>query len=263
MITNWLVLYGFKIIVALFIFLIGKKIAKLLTNWSIKAMAKSSAVDETLEKFLKSVIYGVLMAVVILSALSQAGIETTSFVAILGAVGLAIGLAFKDTLSNISAGVMIIIFAPIKIGEFVEAGGESGTVEEINIFNTVLKTGDNKMIIIGNSKVIANNIVNYSRKATRRVDLVFGISYDDNIKVAKDIILDVLNSDSRIINDPAVPFVAVKELGDNSVNIVSRAWVNSADYWAVYFDSLENVKIKFDEAGITIPFPQMQIHNQA
>ncbi len=250
--------YAIKIIIALAIFVIGKKVAKWLTELSLKTLSKSG-VDKTIVSFLSSVIYSILLVVVVLAALGQLGIQTTSFIAILGAAGLAIGLAFKGTLSNISAGVMIIIFKPIKIGEFVEAGGASGTVEEINIFNTTIKTGDNKIIIVSNSRIIGANITNYSRKETRRVDLVFGIGYDDDLKLAKTTLMDILNEDDRILKDP-LPFVAVKELGDSSVNFVTRAWVKSDDYWAVYFDTVEKVKLTFDEKGITIPYPQIDIH---
>lgn len=178
---NFIVIYGYKIALAIIIFFVGKKLASWVTELLVKTVAKSNSVDVTLENFLRSVVYSILIVVVILASLAQLGIETTSFVAILGAAGLAIGLAFKDTLSNISAGVMLMIFRPIKIGEFVETAGISANVESINIFHTTFKTGDNKLIIVGNAKVIASNIINYSRKETRRVDLEFGISYEDNI----------------------------------------------------------------------------------
>ncbi|MBD3840675.1 MAG: mechanosensitive ion channel [Campylobacterales bacterium] len=178
---NFIVIYGYKIALAIIIFFVGKKLASWVTELLVKTVAKSNSVDVTLENFLRSVVYSILIVVVILASLAQLGIETTSFVAILGAAGLAIGLAFKDTLSNISAGVMLMIFRPIKIGEFVETAGISANVESINIFHTTFKTGDNKLIIVGNAKVIASNIINYSRKETRRVDLEFGISYEDTI----------------------------------------------------------------------------------
>ena len=250
-----------NIVSALAIFFIGKYIARWATNFTLKAMAKNGGIDETLEKFLSSVIYGVLLVVITLAALGRVGVETTSFIAILGAVGLAVGLAFQGTLSNISAGVMIIIFKPIKIGEFVDAGGAMGTVEEINIFNTMMKTGDNKVIIISNSNIIGGNITNFSRKDTRRVDITFGIGYDDDLKLAKETLAQILSEDERILQDPA-PFVAVSELADSSVNFATRSWVNSADYWGVYFDTLEKVKLVFDEKGISIPYPQMDVHSK-
>lgn len=248
-----------KVIISLAIFFIGKKLARWITDVSLKSLNKTGQIDATLEKFLSSVLYGILLVLVTLSALGQLGVQTTSFIAILGAVGLAVGLAFQSTLSNISAGVMIIIFRPIKVGEFVEAGGTSGFVEEINIFNTILKTGDNKIIIVANSKVIGDNITNYSRKETRRVDTIFGIGYDADLKLAKETLLEVLHSDERILKDPE-PFVAVYELADSSVNFVTRAWVKSDDYWGVKFDTMEKVKLRFDEKNISIPYPQMDIH---
>jgi small conductance mechanosensitive channel len=248
-----------NLIIAIAIFVIGKFVAKYITKLTIKAMSKSG-MDETLSGFLESVIYGVLLVVVVLASLSKLGVETTSFVAIVGAIGLAVGLAFQGTLSNISAGVMIIIFRPIQKGEFVEAGGAIGVIEDINIFNTTMKTGDNKIIIVANSNIIGGNITNYSRKDTRRVDITFGIGYDDDLKLAKTTLEEILKSDERIINDPAEPFVAVSELGDSSVNLVTRSWVKSADYWGVYFDTIEKVKLTFDEKGISFPYPQMDVH---
>jgi len=251
--------YGIKIVLALAIFLLGRWIARWVTDAAIKALRKTGQIDETLEKFLSSVLYSVLLVMVVLSALGELGVKTTSFIAILGAVGLAVGLAFQSTLSNISAGVMIIIFRPIKVGEFVEAGGTAGTVEEVNIFNTIMKTADNKVIIVANSNIIGGNIVNYSRKETRRVDIVFGIGYEDDLKLAKSLLLEILESDERILQEPK-PFVAVSELADNSVNFITRAWVKSADYWGVYHDTLEKVKLSFDENHISIPYPQMDLH---
>jgi len=248
-----------NIVIAILIFFIGKFLAKYITKFTMRTISKSG-MDSTLSGFLQSVIYGVLLVVVILAALSKLGVETTSFVAIIGAIGLAVGLAFQGTLSNISAGVMIIIFRPIELGEFVEAGGATGVVEDINIFNTTLKTGDNKIIIVANSRIIGGNITNYSRKDTRRVDLTFGIGYDDDLKLAKATLLEILNSDERILKEPAVPFVAVSELADSSVNFVTKSWVASGDYWGVYHDTIEKVKLTFDEKGISIPYPQMDLH---
>ena len=253
--------YGINIVLALVIFFIGKIATKWVTKITLKSLNKTGQIDDTLSGFLNSVIYGILLVVVVLAALGQVGVETTSFIAILGAVGLAVGLAFQSTLSNISAGVMIIIFKPIKVGEFVEAGEATGVIEEINIFNTMMKTGDNKVIIVANSNIIGGNIVNYSRKETRRVDITFGIGYEDDLKLAKEILEETLNKDERILKDPA-PFVAVSELADSSVNFVTRSWVNSADYWPVYFDTLEKVKLKFDKKGISIPYPQMVVHQK-
>ena len=251
--------YFLNIVFAIFIFVIGKMFAKRFTNIVIKGLSKSGKIDETLEKFLSSVIYSLLIVVIVLAALNQIGVETTSFIAILGAVGLAVGLAFQSTLSNISAGVMIIIFRPFKVGDFVDAGGAMGSVEEINIFQTLLKTPDNKAIIIGNASIISGNITNFSKKDTRRVDLTFGIGYDDDLKLAKETLVKILEKDERILKDPE-PFVAVSELADSSVNFVTRSWVKSEDYWGVYFDTIEKVKLTFDKKGISIPYPQMDIH---
>lgn len=243
---------------ALVIFFVGQKLASILTIGALKAL-KKSGIDETLEKFLKSVIYGILLAVVILAALGQLGIQTASIIAVLGAVGLAIGLAFKDSLSNISAGIMIIIFKPLKVGEFVETSGQTGTVEEINLFHTMLKTGDNKLIIIANSNVISGNIINYSRNETRRVDLTFGIGYEDDLKLAKNVLEQIAFSDERVLKDPA-PYIAVSSLAAHSVDFVFRVWVKHSDYWDVYFSMNEKVKLAFDEHKITIPYPQMSVH---
>ncbi|MDC0932869.1 mechanosensitive ion channel [Arcobacteraceae bacterium] len=251
--------YIINIIMALLIFIIGKYVAKIATNITKKMLAKSN-VNETLQVFLGNIIYGLLLIVVVLASLNKLGIETTSFVAILGAVGLAVGLAFQSTLANISAGVMIVIFRPFSIGDFIEAGGVAGVVEELNLFNTVFKTADNKVIIVSNSNIIGGNITNYSLKETRRVDFVFGIGYDDDLKLAKETLVNIMSKDSRILQDP-VPFVAVGELADSSVNFTVRVWVKSADYWAVHFDTIEKVKLTFDKKGISIPYPQMDIHN--
>ena len=250
--------YIINIILSLIIFIVGKYFAKIATNIAKKILLKSN-MNETLLLFLGNIIYGLLLIVITLAALSNLGVETTSFVAILGAVGLAIGLAFQSTLSNISAGVMIVIFRPFNIGNFIEAGGVAGTVEELNLFNTVFKTADNKVIIVSNSNIIGGNITNYSLKETRRVDFVFGIGYDDDLKLAKQTLQDIMNKDSRILKDPE-PFVAVGELADSSVNFTVRVWVKSADYWAVHFDTIEEVKLTFDKEGISIPYPQLDVH---
>ncbi len=258
--TDLIIAYGLQIIVAIAIFVIGKKIAVFLKDILLKIMKKSN-IDETLAKFLADVAYGAMLVFIMLAALSKLGIDTTSFVAMFAAAGLAVGLAFQGALGNVGAGVMIIFFRPFKIGDFIDAGGTMGTVEEINIFNTMFKTGDNKVVIVANSNIISGNITNFSAKDTRRVDLTFGIGYDDDLKLAKQTLIDIINSDSRVLKDPE-PFVAVSELADSSVNFVLRAWVNSADYWGVYFDTIENVKITFDEKNISIPYPQMDVHSK-
>ena len=216
-------------------------------------------VDETLIKFSVSLVKVALITFVIISAASQVGIQTASFVAVIGAAGLAIGFALQGSLSNLAAGVMLIIFKPVKVGDFIEGGGATGSVESVGIFVTTLNTPDNKVVFIPNSTLTGGNITNYSAKDTRRVDMVFGVGYSDDIDKAKNVIQSVLNNDSRILKEPA-PQVVVSELGDSSVNFNVRPWVNKTDYWGVYFDTTEQIKKKFDEQNISIPFPQRDVH---
>lgn len=215
--------------------------------------------DEALIGFVSSLVYWALLVMVVISALGQLGIQTGSFVAIVGAAGLAIGLALQGSLSNFAAGVLILIFRPFKIGDFVEVAGEAGVVKKIQIFTTELSTGDNKQVIIPNAGITSGNITNYSTHDTRHVDLTMGIGYEDDIDKARDAINDEIAKDSRILKDPA-PTVAVVELADSSVNFVVRPWVNSADYWGVYFDLTEAMKKRFDAEGISIPYPQQDVH---
>ena len=250
--------YGLIVLGALATLVIGIWIAKWLAKKSSKLLDKRS-VDPTLTKFATSLLKITLIIFVIISAISQIGIETTSFIAIIAAAGLAIGFALQGSLSNFASGVMLIIFKPIKVGDYIEGGGAAGSVETIGIFVTTLVTPDNKVIYIPNSTLTGSNIVNYSVKDTRRVDMVFGIGYSDDIDKAKSTIQSVLESDSRILKDPA-PKIVVSELADSSVNFNVRPWVNSADYWGVYFDITEQIKKKFDEQNISIPFPQRDIH---
>ena len=261
-ITNWIsqngVDWGIKIAVAIAIFIVGKIIARMISNLLERAMRKGDT-DEMLVKFLGNITYGVLLIAVVLAAIDTLGVNVTSLMAILGAAGLAVGLALKDSLGNFAAGVMIIIFRPFKIGDFINAGGAAGVVDEIGLFATLMHTGDNQRIIVPNSAIIGGNITNVSALETRRVDLVFGIGYDDNIGQARDIINSVMQADERILKDPA-PAVAVGELADSSVNLNVRPWVNSGDYWPVRADLLENIKVKFDEAGISIPYPQQDVY---
>ncbi len=257
-VTAFISLYGLKLIAAVLIFYIGRIVAKILTNFSKKAMRKAN-LDETIIRFGGNVIYGGLMVFIILAALSKLGINTNSFIAILGAAGLAVGLAFQGTLSNLGAGVLLVFFRPFNVGDFINGAGESGVVEEINLFSTLLKTGDNKQIIIPNSSIIGGNITNFSAKETRRVDFVFGIGYDDDLKLAKTTLEEIINADDRVLKEPAA-FVAVSELADSSVNFVVRAWAKSEDYWGVHFDTIEKVKLSFDEKNISIPYPQMDVH---
>ncbi len=236
----------------------GIWLAKQIKKYVVLMMQKRN-VDALLASFSSNIVYVALVAFVVIAALSQLGIQTTSFVAIIGAAGLAIGLALQGSLANFASGVMIIAFRPFKVGDFIEAGGVAGVVEGIQIFSTQMRTGDNKAIILPNSGITSGNITNYSAKDTRRVDMVFGIGYDDDIKKTKDILMELITDDERILKDPE-PLVAVSELADSSVNFVVRPWVNSADFWGVKFDYTEAVKLRFDKEGISIPYPQQDLH---
>ena len=251
-------IYGLKVIAAIVVFIVGRLIAKGLTNFTEKVMTKKE-VDPTIVSFVGNMTYIALLVFVVLAALGQLGVQTTSFIAVIGAAGLAIGLALQGSLSNFAAGFLMIIFRPFKVGDFIEGAGVSGTVEMIQIFTTQLKTPDNKTVIIPNSSMTGGNITNWSVKGTRRVDLVFGIGYGDDIDKAKKIMADVLAKDERILKDPA-PKIALVELADSSVNFVVRPWVKSDDYWDVYSDTTENIKKSFDAEGISIPFPQRDMH---
>lgn len=244
--------------VAIAIYIIGFWIVNRIVAVCGKAMSMRS-VDEALKNFLLAIINTVLKFVVLLAAIDYLGFNTTSLLAVLGAAGLAVGLALKDSLSNFASGVMLIVFKPFTIGHFVEAAGIAGVVEKITVFNTIFRSGDNKEIIVPNSQIYGGTIVNVSAKPTRRVDMVFGIGYDDDMKKAREIMLEVINADERVLKDPAV-VIAVNELADSSVNFVVRPWVNSADYWAVKWDLTENIKAAFDANGISIPYPQQDVH---
>ncbi len=250
--------YGFKIIAALLIFIVGKIVVKRVTALSKKLMIKAK-VDETLVEFLESIIYFVLLVVVIMASLNTMGINTTSFLAVFGAASLAIGLALKDSLSNIGAAVLIIIFRPFKVGDVIEAAGTTGTVKDVNLFSTIIEPIDKRIVVVPNSSIIGGNITNFSKRTERRVEHVFGIGYDDDLKLAKETLMQIIKDDERVLEDPA-PLVAVGELGESSVNFTFRAWVKTDDYWDVHFDMLEKVKLTFDEKGISIPYPQMDIH---
>ena len=247
-----------SIAVALVIFVIGRWIAKGITGVLERALL-ARAIDKAVVSFLGSIVYTLIMVAVLLMALSHVGVQTTSFIAILGAAGLAVGLALQGSLANFASGVLIIIFRPFKAGHFVDAGGVMGTVDKIEIFQTILKTPDNKRVLIPNAQITGSAITNFSAEPTRRVDLVIGISYDSDLRKAKQILADILAADERILPEPE-PVIAIGELADSSVNILVRPWVNAADYWGVYWDTLEKVKLTFDEQGIGIPFPQMDVH---
>lgn len=250
--------YGLNILFAVLIFIIGKFVAKKVVAVA-KASMKKSKLDEMLVDFIGNILYGVLIAFVIISAISRLGIETTSIAAIFAAAGLAIGLALQGSLANFAAGVMLIFFRPFTKGDFVEVSGTSGSVKEVSIFNTVLNTPDNKIVIIPNGSVTGGNIINYSTQSTRRIDLVMGCGYDDDIKKVKEILTNILNENEKILENPA-PAVSIKELADSSINFNVRPWVKTADYWTVYSEIIEQVKLRFDAEGISIPYPQRDLH---
>ena len=247
-----------KAALALVIFYVGRKLAKWLSQLLEKRMLKAG-LDDMLAGLVGSTAYIALLAVVVLAALEQLGVNTTSALAIFGAAGLAVGLAVKDSLSNFAAGVMIVFFKPFEIGHYVEAAGTSGSVVEVGMFNSTLVTPDNKRVVVPNRLIYNDTIVNYSAEENRRVDMVFGIGYDDDISKVRRLIEAIIADDERILKDP-VPTVAVNELADSSVNFVVRPWVKGEDYWAVRFDMIEKVKQTFDDNGISIPFPQQDVH---
>jgi len=255
---NWLSVYSLKVVAAILVLIIGKWIARKISK-IIGVVLEKNNVDVTLVGFLTNITYYALLIMVVIAAAGQLGINTTSFLTIVGAAGLAVGLALKDSLSNFASGVMLILFRPFQVGDIVTAGGVTGKVEQITIFTTVINTPDNQRVIVPNGAVTSDVITNVNANPTRRVDMVFGIGYDDDIAQAKKILIDLLDADSRVLKDPA-PVVAVSELADSSVNFIVRPWVNSADYWGVYLDLHEKVKVTFDEAGISIPYPQQDLH---
>jgi len=255
---EYLAQYGFKVLGALIIFLIGRWLAKIVSRWIETALIKSR-VDKTLAKFVKNLSQIILLVFVVMAALAPLGVETTQFAVVVGAAGLAIGLALQGSLANFASGFLMIIFRPFKVGDFIEAAGVKGTVKEIQIFNTIINTPDNIRVIIPNAQLTGGNILNYTINGTRRVDLVVGVSYEDDLKKAKQVIEEVLAGDDRVLKDPS-PTIAVSELGDSSVNFVVRPWVNSADYWDTYFDLTAKIKLALDENDITIPYPQRDVH---
>jgi small conductance mechanosensitive channel len=251
-------LYGLRVVAAVAILIFGRWISMGIRG-VVKRVMRRSKLDETVTKFVGSLTYVALLIFVVLAALSQLGIQTTSFIAVLGAAGLAIGLALQGSLANFAAGFLMIVFRPFRVGDYIEGAGTTGTVEEIQIFTTTMKTPDNKTVIVPNAKMTGDNIINWTVKGTRRVDLVMGIGYGDDIDKAKQVMYDVLAGDDRVLREPA-PQVAMVELGDSSVNFVVRPWVRAEDYWAVYFDITEKIKKAFDANNISIPFPQRDVH---
>lgn len=255
---SWVSAYSLNIIGALLIFIVGKWLARRISNLLAKLLEKNNF-DLALVSFLTHLTYYALVVLVVVAAAGRLGINTTSFLTVIGAAGLAVGLALKDSLSNFAAGVMIVLFRPFTIGDVVSTAGITAKVEKITIFNTHFCSPDNQLIIVPNNKIIADIITNINVKDTRRVDLTVGISYSDDMAETKEILARLAKEDSRILADPA-PFIAVAELADSSVNLVFRPWVKTADYWDVRFDLTEKIKNRLDEAGISIPFPQQDVH---
>jgi len=247
-----------QFLVALLILIGGFILARVTSNFIVRRL-DSSAIDNMVVSFLAGIVRAIIIIAAVLMALSHVGVQTTSFIAILGAAGLAIGLALQGSLSNFASGVMIMIYRPFKAGDYVDAGGIAGSVVRIELFTTILKTPDNKKVVVPNSRITTAAITNFSENPTRRVDMVFGVSHNANLQDTKKLFLELLMADERVLKDPA-PNVAVLELGDSAVKFIVRPWVNSADYWAVYWDCMEKFKDALDEAGIGIPYPQMDVH---
>lgn len=249
---------GMNALIAILILVVGMYIARFAKKRAVKRLS-SRGVDQAVSSFVAQMLQVIIIAAVLIAALNKIGVETTSLVAVFGAAGLAIGLALKDSLSNFSSGVMIIILKPFRSGHYVEAAGVAGTVKSIELFSTRLVTPDNKIVILPNSTVYASEIINYSMQPTRRIDIVVGISYESDMRTAKSVILDVVKANDLVLTDPE-PVVAVSELADSSVNLVVRPWVNTEDYWVARFALIEAVKRALDDNNISIPFPQMDVH---
>lgn len=251
--------YGLNFIFAVLIFVIGKFITRSISKLIEKLMNKKE-VDATLVSFTTSISYSLMITFVIIAAIGRLGVQTTSFIAILGAAGLASGLSLQGLLSNFASGFLIMIFKPFKAGDFIEGGGVSGIVDALHIFTTTLKTPDNKIIIIPNSKLSDDNIINYSAEETRRVDFVFGVGYEDDLRKVKAVLGDIIKNESKILKEP-LPFIGVSELADSSVNFTVRVWGKTEDYWEVFFAMNETVKLRFDQENISIPYPQRDVHH--
>lgn len=258
MLHDWLIPYGSKVLLAIVIFVVGKALARVISKLLGKA-ALASTKDEMLQSFVKSISYFLLLLIVVIAALSQLGINTSSLVALIGAAGLAIGLSLQNSLQNFAAGVMLLIFKPFRKGDLIETGGQTGTVEEMGLLVLELRTGDNKTVLIPNGKVFSDSIVNYSANELRRIDFTFDVSYESNLKEAKDIITRILAENSLVLKEPQA-VVAVGALAASSVQLIVRPWVKTGDYWAAYWGITESVKTEFDKAGIEIPYNQMSLH---
>lgn len=250
--------YGPKLVGAIIVWIVGSIVIRTIAKGFGKIMDKRDT-DASLKPFLKSLVSILLKIMLVISVLGMLGVEMTSFIALLGAAGLAVGMALSGTLQNFAGGVMILLFKPFKVGDFIDAQGHKGVVKEIQIFNTILTEFDNKTVILPNGSLSNSSMVNYSTQATRRVDWTFGIGYGDNVAIAKNVLYELIKNDKRVLSDPA-PFVAVSGLGDSSVNLVARVWVEGNDYWDVFFEMNESVYNAFNKEGIRIPFPQMDVH---
>lgn len=257
-ITVWVGAYSLKVLAAVIILIVGRWVARKIAHILARVLEKNK-IEKTLTGFLEDITYYALLILVLIAAAGQLGINTASFLTIVGAAGLAVGLALKDSLANFSAGVMLVLFHPFKVGDAVEAAGVTGKVVGINIFNTLLNTPDNQRLIVPNNSIISNVIKNITANPTRRIDLVAGIGYGDDIALARRVLNEIVQSDERVLKDPA-PQIAVSELADSSVNFVVRPWVKTGDYWDVYFYLNEQIKLRFDAEGISIPYPQQDVH---
>ncbi len=257
-ISTFAIPWGINILLALATFFVGRLVASILLK-IVKKLLTKSKMDAILINFVVSILHAALLLFIVIAAMDQLGVDTTSLIALLGAAGLAVGLAMQNSLQNFAAGVMLIIFRPFRTGDFVEAGGTSGVVETISIFSTIMRTGDNREVIVPNGAIYNGTITNYSARETRRIDMVFGIGYGDDIRKAKQLLHEILSADERVLKEPE-PLVAVGELADSSVNFNVRPWVRSGDYWSVKFDLTEQIKLAFDDNGISIPYPQMDLH---
>lgn len=257
-VQNLVVTYGLNLLWAVVILIVGYWVAGIMANLTRRALGRIN-VDPTIIKFVGNLSYYAVITFAVLAMLGRLGVETTSFIAVLGAAGLAVGLALQGALANFAAGVLVLLFRPFRIGDFIEAADAFGKVEDIQIFNTILATPDNKTVIIPNGQVTAGNIVNYSKKSILRADLVYGIGYGDDILKAKKILEEILAANERVLKEPP-PRVAVHELADSSVNFAVRPYVKVEDYWSIHFDLTEAIKLRFDQEGISIPFPQRDVH---
>lgn len=257
-IKPWLTIYGLNLLGALLILAIGLWVSKLISKL-VRRLMSTRNLDPTLVSFCSTLVYATSVTFVSIAALGRLGVQTTSLIAVVGAAGLAVGLALQSSLSNFAAGIMMIVLRPFKAGDFIEGAGVTGTVELLHIFNTRLKTPDNRTILVPNAKLLNDNIINYTERGTRRMDLVIGVSYDDDIRLVKQVLQTIIAEDSRFLLDPE-PVVALNAFGDSSLNFVMRPWIGVTDYWPTYFDTMEKIKLRFDVEGISIPFPQRDLH---